>query len=162
MKVKKKQMDKRQVIIWFICMILFGLSSVEAQYRNGYPYSGRPNSIIPEANDPKPEAKPLTAEEIVEKRMPNISEAANLNDFEQAVVSSVLNKYVQQAIELKILGLDPNTTNEKLEEIKKNQDAELKAGLPEEKYTIVSDLLQNGINKVKKKQKKKKKKNKDS
>ena len=158
-------MEKRFIWVWLFCFVLLGLSSVEAQYRNGSPYSGRQNSIIPTANDPKPEAKPLTAEEIVDKRMPNITELASLNDFEQAVVSSILNKYVQQAIELKILNLDANTTQEKLEEIEKSQDAELKTGLPEEKYEIVADLLKNGINKVKaksKKKKKKKKKNKDS
>ena len=154
-------MERRLVIAWFFCSLVLGLSSMEAQVRSGYPYGGRPNSIIPSANDPQPEAKPLTAEEIVEKRMPKITEAANLNGFEQAVVSAVLNKYVQQAIELKILELDPNTTKEKVDEIRKNQDAELKAGLPEEKYEIVADLLENGSNKLKKK-KKKKKKNKDS
>ena len=153
----------RFINVWLVCFILLGLNSVEAQYRNGYPGYGRQNSIIPRSNDPKPEAKPLTAEEMVEKQMPNISQAAGLNEFEQAVVSSILTKYVQKAIELQILGLDENTTKEQLQQIKKDQEAELKAGLPDEKFNIIKEIQEEGFRKVKSRQKKKKKKkNKDS
>ena len=156
-------MDKRFLSICFFCLILLGMGSVEAQYRNGYPAYGRQNSIVPTANDPKPEAKPLTAEEMVEKQMPKITEAADLNPFEQAVVSSILTKYFQKTIELQILELDANTTKEQLEKIRKGQEAELKAGLPEEKFNVIMEIQEKGFKKVKsQKKKKKKKKNKDS
>ena len=156
-------MKKRLVSMWLFCFILLGIYSLEAQYRNGYPAYGRQNSIVPQANDPKPEPKALTAEEMVEKQMPKITEAAGLNDFEQAVVSSILTKYFQKTIELQILELDANTTREQLQEIKKNQEAELKAGLPEEKFNLIMEIQEKGFKKVKSKQKKKKKKkNKDT
>ena len=156
-------MRKRILSVVIFCFLLLGLGTVEAQYRRGNQLYGRPNSIVPTANDPKPEAKPLTAEEMVEKQMPKITEAAGLNDFEQAVVSSILTKYFQKTIELQILELDANTTREQLQEIKKGQEAELKAGLPEEKFNIIMQIQEEGFKKVKSKQKKKKKKkNKDS
>ena len=130
-----------------------------AQYRNGYPYAGRPNSIIPQSNDEKPEPKALTADEIVEREMPKITETAQLNDFEQAVVSSILTKYVQQSIELRILDLEPQKAREKMDQIKKNQNEELKAGLPEDKYKLILEIQEKGVRKVKS-QKKKGKKNK--
>ena len=153
---------KGRIISFFIfCFLILGITNVEAQYRRGYPYSGRQGSIVPQAHDPAPEPKNLTAEEMVEKQMPKITEAAELNDFEQAVVASILTKSFQQTIELQILELDANTTKEKLQQIKKNQEEELKAGLPEEKFNIIMDIQEKGFNKAKKKKKKKKKKNKE-
>ena len=152
-------MKGRFLSFWIFCFVLLGVIGVEAQYqRGGYPQYGRQSSIVPQANDPKPEPKPLTAEEIVEKQMPKITEAAELNDFEQAVVSSILTKYFQQTIELQILELDSHTTKEKLEQIRKNQEAELKAGLPEEKFNVIMDIQEKGFKKAKKKKKKKKNK----
>ncbi len=154
-------MNHRLFGIWLIAFFLLCLSTSEAQYRNGYPYSGRSNSIIPQSNDEKPEPKALTSEEIVEKEMPRITEAAQLNDFEQAVVSSILTKYVQQSIELRILDLEPQKTREKLELMKKKQNEELKAGLPEDKYNIIVEIQEKGVRKVKSQKKKGKKKKKD-
>lgn len=146
-----------------ILLIFFVLAGIvaEAQYRNGYPQYGRPKSIIPNANDEKPEPKALTAEEMVANEMPKITEAAELNDFEQAVVSSILTKYIQQTIELKILELEPDKTRESLEVIRKKQSEELKAGLPEDKYALILEIQEKGVNKVKNQKKKKNKKNKN-
>ncbi len=155
-------MVRFQIILVFTFLLL-GTSMAEAQYRNGYPYYGRQNSTIPRSNDPKPEPQALTASEMVDKEMPKITEAAELNEFEQAVVSSILTKYVQQTIELRILELEPQKTRESLEKIRANQDAELKSGLPEEKYLVIKEMQEKGVNKVstkKKKDKKKKSKNK--
>ncbi|MEM7382056.1 MAG: hypothetical protein AAF361_12780, partial [Bacteroidota bacterium] len=49
---------------------------------------------------------------------------------------------------------------EGMEKIRKNQMAELKAGLPEDKYNALVELQEKGYTKVKKEKKKKKKKNK--
>ena len=157
-------MKARIQIILAFAFLLLGSSIAEAQYRNGYPYYGRPNSIIPRSNDEKAEPKALTASEMVANEMPKISEAADLNEFEEAVVTSILTKYVQQTIELRLLELETNKTRENLQKIKANQDAELKAGLPEEKYMVIKEIQEKGLNKVsnqKKKDKKKKKKSKD-
>jgi hypothetical protein len=100
----------------------------------------------------------LTAEEMVANEMPKITEAIGLNDFEQAVVSSILTKYVQQRIELQILDLGPEKTREAYEIMRTKQEEELKAGLPEEKYNALLDYQENGFKKAKKKKKKKKNK----
>ena len=151
-------------LVLFCLIAILSSTAIEAQYRQGnrmgYPYNGRPNSIIPRANDEKPEAKPLTAEEIVKEELPKIVEAANLNAFEEAVVGSILTKYLKQTIELRLLELEPRDTKEKLEKIREAQNAELKAGLPEEKYDLVMEIQEKGANKVKSQQKKKKKKKK--
>ncbi len=139
-------------------LTILSFTAVEAQYRNGYPYYGRQNSLVPRSDDPKEEAKPLTAEEIVAEQMPAITEAADLNDFEHAVVSSILTKYIQQTIELRILDLDPNKTKESLEIIRRKQNEELKAGLPEDKYDLLMEIQEKGSKKVKSERKKKKKK----
>ncbi len=156
-------MNFRLTGICVLSFLLLWTLPTEAQYRNGYPYAGRPNSIIPQSNDEKPEPKALTAEEIVEKEMPQITETAQLNPFEQAVVSSILTKYVQQSIELRILDLEPQKAREKMEQIKKNQNEELKAGLPEDKYNLIVEIQEKGVRKVKsqKKKGKKSKKNKE-
>lgn len=100
--------------------------------------------------------EPKTAEELVEAEMPKITEALELNAFEQAVVSSILTKYVQQRIELQILKLPKEQTMAALEKIAQDQNRELKQGLPVEKYEGFVELQENGY-KGKKKRKKKKK-----
>lgn len=117
-------------------------------------------SAIPQAQTPPKKPEPKTAEEIVAGEMPKISEAAELNDFETAVVSSILTKYVQQRIELRILKLDPDTTREALEKIEREEREELRLGLPAEKYEAMIELKENGYNakKLQKKRKKRKKK----
>ena len=87
--------------------------------------------------------------------MPKIIEALELNDFEQAVVSSILTKYVQQSIELQLLKLPADKTREATEKIRENQKEELKAGLPEDKFNQLVELQKEGYKKIKKKKKKK-------
>ena len=158
------------MFVRIICVLLLvggSIYSMEAQYNTNSPYGrqnspyGRQNSIVPRADDPQEEPKPLTAEEIVENELPKIIEAAELNPFEEAVVSSILTKYLKKTIELKLLELEPQKTRETLEKIRKDQNEELKAGLPEEKYNIIMEIQEKGLRKVqadKKKKRKKKKK----
>ena len=144
---------------YILALLLFLLAApfAEAQYGYGSRY-GRQRSSLPRGPEPKKETKPLTAEEIVAKEMPNIIEALELNEFEQAVVSSILTKSVQQRIELQLLELDADKTREAMEKIIENQKAELKAGLSEEKYNALVEYQENGFKKKKKKKKGKKKK----
>lgn len=145
-----------------VLLLLAVIPVVNAQYgyNNGYnnPYNRGRQSVIPRS--PEPERKPenLTAEEIVNREMPRIIEAIELNDFEQAVVSSILTKYVQQSIELQILKLPADKAREAAEKISKNQKEELQAGLPEEKYNKLVELQKQGYKKLKKQKKKQKKK----
>lgn len=160
---------KRGICNYLLVMILVitGFSEIQAQinnnmynnrYNGGY---GRGPSTVPRGPaEPAREPEKLTAEEIVAIEMPKITEALELNDFEQAVVSSILTKYMQQRIELKILELPAEQTLEKHKQIKENQEEELKAGLPEEKYNKMLELRKEGYNKLKKKKKKKEKKSK--
>jgi len=131
----------------------------------GYGYGGRGaygrgRSSIPQAQEPQKEPENLTAEEIVDNEMPSIAEALELNEFETAVLSSVLKKYVQERIEMQILKLTPDKMREKMEKITERQDEELKAGLPMEKYEAFVELQKNGVAKTKKIKKKKEKKQK--
>ncbi|TDQ31546.1 hypothetical protein CLV82_2254 [Zeaxanthinibacter enoshimensis] len=138
---------------------LLSISWAEAQYGygNGSRY-GRQRSGLPRGPEPQQEeAKPLTAEEIVAEQMPQIMEVVPLNAFEEAVVSSILTKYVQQSIELRILGLEADKMREGMEKIRINQKAELEAGLPADKFAALMDLQENGFKKAKQKNKKKKK-----
>lgn len=128
----------------------------EAQYGYGNGSYGRRRSAVPRADEPVKKAEPLTAEQIVQNEMPQLTESLELNDFEQAVVSTILTKYIQQHIELQLLKLDADQTREGLEKIRTNQDAELKAGLPEEKYNAFVELQKTGFKKSKKQRKKKK------
>jgi hypothetical protein len=149
---------KKNVLIPLVSLVM-GTFFVHAQYGYGYgnPYSyGRHRSIVPQGPEPEKEVKPRTADEIVESEMPKITEVLELNDFERAVVSTILTKYVQQSIELQILNLEPDKMREGLEKIRVNQKEELKAGLPEDKYNALIDLQENGFKNVKKKKKKKK------
>jgi len=158
---------------YWVALFALLLTGVElqAQYGyggGGYGYGGRGTygrgrSSIPQAQEPQKEPENLTAEEIVDKEMPAIAGALELNEFETAVLSSVLKKYVQERIEMQILKLTPDKMREKMEEITARQDEELKAGLPLEKYEAFVELQKNGVaktNKEKKKKQKRKKKNK--
>jgi len=153
-------MKTKSNIFLSIFALVLGVTISSAQYGYGYgnPYSyGRQRSIVPQGPEPEKEAKPKTAEEIVEIEMPRITEVLELNEFEQAVVSSILTKYVQQSIELQILNPEADKLREGMEKIRQNQKAELKAGLPEEKYNALVDLQENGFKKTLKKKKKGKK-----
>jgi tRNA A37 N6-isopentenylltransferase MiaA len=117
-------------------------------------------SSLPRGPGPEVQKEdPKTAEELVEEQMPKITEALELNDFEQAVVSSILTKYVQQRIELQILELPEDKAREAYEKIADDQKAELEQGLPPDKFNGLMDIMENGYNskKVKKDRKKKKK-----
>ncbi len=137
-----------------ILLALMGFSELHAQVNRGM--YGRQRSGIPRTPVEKPEPKPQTAEEIVAEQMPKITEAIGLNDFEQAVVSSILTRYVDQRIQLQLLELSPEKMREGLEKIQTNQQAELKAGLPEEKFNALEEYQKNGY-RIKKKKKKKRK-----
>ena len=151
---------------YWVALFALLLTGVElqAQYGyggGGYGYGGRGTygrgrSSIPQAQEPQKEPENLTAEEIVDKEMPAIAGALELNEFETAVLSSVLKKYVQERIEMQILKLSPDKMREKMEEITARQDEELKAGLPLEKYEAFVELQKNGVAKTNKEKKKEK------
>ena len=147
------------VVLSTIMMFLGSVEVLSAQFgspfNNGY---GRGRSTVPRAQDtPKP-PEPMTVEEVVDDRMPSITEALELNPFEEAVVRTTLIKYGQQRTELRILELEPNKMREEMEKISKKQEAEMKAGLPEDKFEAYLELQKNYFNTKKMKKKKKKKK----
>ncbi|MGX1930399.1 hypothetical protein [Flagellimonas sp. 2504JD4-2] len=155
--------NKQALILFTLLGILFS-DSLIAQYGYGNPYGnryGRRVSAVPQTPNPPKEEEPLTAEEIVDQQMPSITEALELNPFEEAVVRTTLVKSVQQRIELSILKLEPNKIKEEIEKIRDTQDAELKAGLPEDKYLAFVELQENQFKAKRKKKKKKKKKSKE-
>jgi len=127
--------------------------------RGGYGY-GRGRSSIPQAQEPQKEPEKLTAEQIVDNEMPSIAAALELNEFETAVLSSVLKKYVQERIEMQILKLSPEKMREKMDKITERQDEELKAGLPIEKYEAFVEMQKKGVAKTTKEKKKREKKSK--
>ena len=135
------------------------MEMLSAQF--GSPFNnryGRGQSTVPRAQDtPKP-PEPMSVEEVVDERMPAITEALELDPFEEAVVRTTLIKYGQQRTELRILELEPNKMREEMEKISKNQEAEMKAGLPEDKFEAYLELQKNYFNTKKMKKKKKKKK----
>lgn len=150
------------------CTILFLGTALHAQYGYGgggygygsgygYGYGGR-NSAVPRTQDPVKEPEPMTADQIVDKEMPAIAEALELNDFETAILSSTLKKYVQQRIEMQILKLNNEQMIAGMEKITAKQDEELKAGLPLEKYEAFVAMQKDGLQKTQKKIKKEKKK----
>lgn len=151
----------RPIIKTFTFLILFfGMVPVlQAQYNNTYGATGR-RRIAPQSQEPREKVEPMTADERVAAEMPNITKALSLNDFEQAVLTAILTKYVQQRIEIQILNLSPEKTHEAYENINRKQDEEFKASLPEDKYEALIEYQQNGGKKVKSKKKKKKKKSK--
>lgn len=143
-------------IVFFLLILVNGavLAQVRTPYRQ---YGTRGEPVMPRINERPEDPKALTAEERVEQQMPKIIEVLELNSFEEAVVRSILTKYVQKRIELQILALDADKNREALEKIRLEQDAELKQSLPIEKYEALQDLYKNN-GKVKKKKKKKKSK----
>ncbi len=146
--------------IFFVLIFLLA-ETVSAQIgRNGNPF-GRQRTAIPQAQTPQKEPEPKTAEELVEEQMPQITETLELDAFEQAVVRSTFTKYVQKRMELQILQLEPQKMKEEFQKLQQQQDEEMKAGLPEEKYQTYLDLMKNP-SKAKKAKRKKKKKNKKS
>ncbi len=154
---------------FFKCIMLFLLLSLGPECysqfnqgmggmgRNGM---GRQRSAIPRTEHPPDKPEPQTAEQIVETQMPAISEALALNDFEIAVVSSLLKNYVQERIEAQILKLPPEKMSEVFRDIAERQDEELKLSLPPEKYEAFLEMQKEGLTKTIKKNKKKKKKEK--
>ncbi|MEX0313920.1 MAG: hypothetical protein AB3N18_07065 [Allomuricauda sp.] len=160
-------MKNKLSLILFMLLGIFCTDTLIGQYGYGNPYGygnryGRQRSTIPQAQAPPKEEKPLTAEEIVDLQMSSITEALELNPFEEAVVRTTLVKSVQQRIELTILQLEENKMREEIEKIRTRQDEELKLGLPEDKYQAFNELQENQFktNKIKKKNKKKKRKKK--
>ncbi|WP_437395595.1 hypothetical protein [Flagellimonas lutimaris] len=159
-------MKNTQTLFYITLLIgVLAFNDLSAQYGYGSPYGnrgmyGRGRSYIPQAGpvESQKEETPLTAEEIVDEQMPSISEALELDPFEEAVVRTSLVQSVQQRIELQILELEPLKMKEEVEKIKRRQDAELKAGLPEDKYEAFMELQEN---RFKAKKKKKRKRNKD-
>ena len=153
-------MNKLAKHILVLLFIFMAIPVLQAQYGPTYGAMGRRRNIVPQAQEPQKKTEPLTAEQMVANEMPKITEAIGLNEFEQAVVSSILTKYVQQRIELQILNLEPEKIKEATDLIRIRQEEELKAGLPEDKFNALQELQENGFKK-KKTKKKKKKKNKD-
>lgn len=134
---------KRKQILFYITLLtgMLCVNDLSAQFGYGSPYGnrsmyGRGRTSIPQAGpvETQKEETPPTAEEIVDSQMPSITEALELDPFEQAVVRTSLVQSVQQRIELQILQLEPLKMKEEVEKIKRRQDAELKAGLPEDKF----------------------------
>ena len=163
----KRVVKSSSIKFFILLLILFSSSEIFAQYGyggRGYGYgrggfgNGRQRSAIPQAQETVKEPEPKTAEQLVDGEMPSITEALELNEFEQAVLSSVLKKYVQERIEAQILQLPPEKMREVYDNITKRQDEELKAGLPLEKYEAFVALQKEGVSKTLKKKKKEKRK----
>lgn len=155
------------LIIAFILMLAG--AELQAQYGgyggrgygrgSGYGYGyGRQRNNIPQVQSTPKEPEPKTAGQIVDDEMPGIAEAISLNEFETAVLSAILKKYIQKRIELQILKLENDQLREALEKITEAQTEELKAGLSLEKYEAFVELQKNGVQKTQKQKKKKEKK----
>lgn len=147
---------KTLIRLSLFALLFLTAEAISAQYGYGNRY-GRQRTSIPQAQAPQQEPEPKTAEELVEDQMPKIIEALELDPFEQAVVRSTFTKYVQKRLELQILKLEPEKMKEEFQKIQEQQDEEMKAGLPEEKYQSYLDLMKNPSKAVRKKKKKKKK-----
>ena len=171
---------KRTNYLITLFIVLLSIPELQAQYGygrggGGYGYGngygrggggyGRQRSAIPQAGPTENKPDPKTAEQIVDAEMPSIVEALALDEFETAILSSTLKKYVQERIEAQILKLPPEKMREFYTKITERQDEELKAGLPLEKYEAFVQLQKDGVaktvkNKKKEKKRKKKKRNK--
>lgn len=157
----------KHLIVLFI--LLLGASEIQAQYGyggGGYGYGGyggrgmygRGRSAIPQAGPSTPKApEPKTAAQIVDGEMPAIAETLGLDEFEKAVLSTTLKKYVQERIELQILKLPADKMREAYRKITEKQDEELKAGLPLEKYEAFVQMQKDGVAKMQKEMKKEEK-----
>jgi len=138
---------------FFLILFFFAATFyAEAQYGA----MGR-RRIAPQTQDKPEPAEPMTAEELVEAEMPKLLEAIEFSDFEQAILKSILTKYVQQRIEIQILKLEPEKSREAYEQINLKQDEELKASLPADKFEALKEYRENRGKKSKSKKRKKKK-----
>ena len=145
--------------LFFLLPVLIVASQVTHAQMGRYGMYGPQRTAIPRGPEaPAKKEEPKTAEELVAAEMPNITEALDLNEFEQAVVSSILTKYVQQRIELQILELPTDQTRAALEKIAENQKRDLQQGLPPEKFEAFMEFQENGFKAKKGKKKRKKKK----
>ncbi len=147
----------------FLAILIIMLSGValQAQFGNGMYNNGLGNgmygrgmSAVPRTAEPEKKIEPQTAEQMVDAEMPALQEALDLNEFEQAVLKTILTKYVQEGIELRLLQLSPEKTWEGMESIAARQKEELKASLPEEKFEMLQTIQKEGYKKVSKKKKK--------
>lgn len=154
----KIEVKRNRSTIFLSLILLLAANEFHAQYGNGGYGYGRQRSTIPQAQEAPKKEEPKTAEQLVDGEMPSITEALQLNDFETAVLASILKKYVQERIEAQILKLPPEKMMEVYEKITERQDEELKAGLPIEKYEAFVELQKEGVSKTLKKNKKKKRK----
>lgn len=148
---------KTLTIVSFLMAMLFCADGY-AQFRNGNRFGNQRGSQIPQAQTPPPEPEAKTADQLVDEQMPKITETLELDPFEEAVVRSTLVKYVQKRLELQILKLEPTKMREAFEKLADEQNEELKAGLPPEKYEAYKEMERNRFQTKKKKDKKKKKK----
>ena len=167
----------KHLIVLFI--LLLTAPEIQAQYGyggggGGYGYGGyggrggygnnrgygRNRSSFPQTQSAPEAPKPKTAAELVDGEMPAISETLGLDEFEKAVLSTTLKKYVQERIELQILKLSPDKMREAYEKITLRQDEDLKAGLSLEKYEAFVKMQKDGVAKMQKEQKKAEKKRK--
>ncbi|WP_394748643.1 protein kinase family protein [Spongiimicrobium salis] len=142
-----------------VLVTLLSLSWAQAQYGNGYGRQ-RQRSRIPQAQTPQKEQEPLTPEQMVDNEMPKIIKQIALNEFETAIMRATLLKFLKSRNEVILSNLPQRETQEAISKLFEKQDAELKAGLPQDKYEAFIELRNNGFKK-KKKKKRKKKKNKD-
>ncbi len=161
MKHKTKYFNLKFILT--LCILFIG-TEFYGQFGNRGNTRGAFNrqSAIPRTQEAPEKEDPKTAAQMVDEQMPSITEALDLNDFEVAVMASILKKYVQERIEMQILKLPPEKMREGFQKINERQTEELQASLPPEKYSAFVDLQSNGVAKtIKKKKKAKKKKKKE-
>ena len=150
---------KQLVQTLLLLSIILLSEQVFAQFgRTPTRYGPQGRTAIPQAQTPPKEPEKLTAEQYVDKEMPGLIQVLELDPFEEAVVRSVLVASVQKRMELQILKLEPQKMREELEKITAQQNTEMKAGLPAEKYQTYLELVDNPSKTKRKKKKKKRKK----
>ncbi len=157
---------KTNIKILLGLFVLMISAEAMAQYGyGGYGYGrrdmyGRRMSVVPRTmTEMNREPENLTAEQIVEQQMPAFKEALGLTVFEEAILSTVLTKYVQQRIELQILKLDPQKMKEQYQIIQENQEKELQQSLPPEKFEAYMELQEENFRNLDKKAKENNKEN---
>lgn len=143
---------KKSILLLFFVLAALGLNA-QVGYTDQYYGAGNRGM----RQSPREEAKPLTPEEVVAQQMPKLTEALELDEFEQAILSSVLTKYAKKHSELIILQLPNDKMREAMDQLKKDQQAELESSLPAEKYKMLVELQENGFKKRKGKKRKKSK-----
>lgn len=146
-----------KILLGFLILII---SAQEAMAQYGYGGYGRRDmygrrmSVVPRTmTEMNKEPENLTAEQIVQQQMPAFKEALGLTAFEEAILSSVLTKYVQQRIELQILKLEPQKMKEQYNIIQEKQENELKMSLPVEKFEAYMELQEENFRNLSKKAK---------